>query len=167
MRPFLLALILTTTTFGCGTNKAKDPDTNTELASAKPQTAHQKADDKATEDEQARRAVESDKADAKAAEEAETAKARKVTSDQLQANFDAADRRFNELNEKAAKATGTKKKKATAAAAEVKTRETTLMASIAKLRDATGAEWDPTKKQVDSDAIALDKAIDAFATTLQ
>lgn len=164
MRPFLLALILTT--LGCS-NTAKDPEITTETVSAKPQTAHQKADDKATEDLQARQAIESDKADVKAAEEAEEAKARKATSDQLQANFDAADRRFNELEQKAAKATGTKKKKANAAIAEVKTRETAVMTSIAKLRDGTGAAWESAKQQVDADAAALDKAIDALATTLQ
>lgn len=168
MRPFLLALILTTTTFACGTSKAKDPETtNTEVASAKPQSDHAKADDKATEDLQAKNAVAADKADVKAAAKAEEEKARKTTGDQLQASFDAADRRFNELNEKIAKTTGTKKKKATAAAAEVKTRETTVMASIAKLRDLAAADWDATKKQADADVVALDKAIDALATTLQ
>ena len=165
MRTYLLALFLTTT-MGCSTDKGTD--TKTAPASAKPpMTAHEEADNKATEDEQARRAALADKADVKAADDAELAKTRKVTHDQLQARFDAADRRFNELQATAGKVTGTKKRNAAAVVGEIKTREATVMASIAKLRGATGAAWDATKQQVDIDAAALDQAIDTLATTLQ
>jgi hypothetical protein len=41
------------------------------------------------------------------------------------------------------------------------------MAGIAKLRDASLAQWDTAKAQVESDAVALGKSIDALEATLQ
>jgi hypothetical protein len=41
------------------------------------------------------------------------------------------------------------------------------MAHIAKLRDVSGAAWDATKTQVDSDLVALNQAIDSLETLLK
>ena len=106
-------------------------------------------------------------ANAKEAADSDAAKTHKIAHDKLQSAFDASDRKFNALQEDAAKATGAKKKKADAAAAEVTKREAAAMASIAKLRDATGAAWETTKTQVEADTVALDKAIVALEATLQ
>ncbi|MDQ3335688.1 MAG: hypothetical protein M4D80_11015 [Myxococcota bacterium] len=171
MRPLLLVLILSATTFGCS-KKEKESATTTEGATAKPTTGDQPktdraADDKATEDLQARRAEEAKAAEAKAAADAEAVKAHAATHEQLQANFDAANRRFNTLKEKADKLTGAKKKNADAAVAAVKTAEATMMANVAKLREASAAQWDAAKAQVEADAVALNKSIDALETAVK
>lgn len=157
MRALLLALLVTT---GC-TDK-KDA-TKSEPAPS----AQRRADDKATEDLEAHNAAKADVATAKADAAADAEKVHAETGAQLQKDFDAADRRFNELEVKAASATGAAKKRATTAIADVNAREKAAMASIAKLRDATGAGWDTTKAQVDSDMVALNQAIDALENTLK
>ncbi len=50
--------------------------------------------------------------------------------------------------------------------AEVSTREATTMASIARLRNATGAQWDAARTQVEDAQAALDSSITAFETSL-
>ena len=171
MRSLLLVLILSTTTVGCGSKNKETEAAPTERASgAEDRTtnaAHRRADDKATEDLQARRAEEAKVADAKAAADADAVKANAATHDQLQAKFDASDRRFNRLEEKVLKLSGTKRKKANAAVAVVKTHEATVMASIVKLREASLPQWDAAKAKVETDSAALDKAIDELETTLQ
>ena len=171
MRSLLLVLVLSTTV-GCGSNNKDTEATTTERAPVAEgdrttNAAHRKADDKATEDLQAQRAEEAKATEAKAAADADAVKANAVTHEQLQAKFDAADRRFNRLEEKVLKLTGTKRKKANAAVAVVKTHEATVMASIAKLREASLPQWDAAKAKVQSDSAALDKAIDELETTLQ
>ena len=171
MRSLLLVLLLSTT-IGCGSNK-KEQETTTERAStAEPadrttNAEHRRADDKATDDLQARRAEEAKATEAKAAADANAVKANAATHDRLQAKFDASDRRFNQLEERVLKLTGAKRKKANAAVAVVKTHEATVMASIAKLREASLPQWDAAKVKVESDSVALDKAIDELETTLQ
>ena len=144
MRSFLLLLILSTTTFGCDT-KSSEPSTaggtggGTESASTKPEIVeHQRADDKATEDLQARRTEEA----------------------KLQSTFEAADRRLGPLGEKAAKLTGANMHDANTAIAVVNTSKTTVIASIAKMRDATLPQLDAAKAQVVSDTDAFGKSID-------
>jgi hypothetical protein len=171
MRSLLLLLVLSTTTFGCGSNKAKDtsdhPSGGTPTASDEPSaTGDHAADDKATDDLEAKRAAEAKAVDTKAAADAETVKAHAATQTQVQASFDASDRRFNELKEKIAKLSSAKKTKAKSAAAEVKTNETTVMASIAKLRDATIPQWDGAKAKVDTDMDAFNESIDALEKTM-
>jgi hypothetical protein len=163
MRAQLLALtfaVTTMATFGCDSKKESKAD------EAAP-SASREAQDKATEAEAARGQAKTEAASAQEAADADAAKAHKVVADQLQGDFDASDRRFHALEEKAAKATGAKKKNADARSAEVTKREATAMASIAKLRDATGAGWDTMKTQVSADTAALNKAIDALEATLQ
>ncbi len=157
MRPLLLVLILSASTFGCS-KKEKESATTTEGATAKPTTGDQPktdraADDKATEDLQARRAEEAKAAEAKAAADAEAVKAHAATHEQLK--------------EKADKLTGAKKKNADAAVAAVKTAEATMMANVAKLREASAAQWDAAKAQVEADAVALNKSIDALETAVK
>ena len=152
MRQFLLLLILSTTTLGCDT-KTPEPSTagtagtggGTETASnSKPTIVeHQKVDDKATDDLQARRAEET----------------------KLQSSFDASDRRLSPLAEKAGKLTGTNKQDANAAVALANTNKATVIASIAKMRDATLTQWDAAKAQVVSDSDAFGKSIDALEKT--
>ena len=157
MRALLFALVLPI--LGCDTKPVAkgEPAPSTRVAD----------DDKATEAEQARGAAKTEAANVKEAADSDAAKAHKATHAQLQSDFDASDRKFNALREQAAKATGAKKTSADAAVAEVTTREAVAMANIAKLRDATGAQWDAMKTQVDADAVALDKAIAALASALQ
>lgn len=164
MRALLFGLILTTTTFGCTKTEstAGEAARTTEAASA-----HRAADDKATEAEQALGTAKSGAATSHEVVDADAAKARKETHDKLQQNFDASDRKFNSLTEKAADATGDKKQQADLAAADIKTREATIMAGIARLRDTTGAEWETTRAKVEADTVALNKAIDGLEATLR
>ena len=161
MRALLFALLVTT---ACSSNKKEA--TNHEPAPA-PRTAQQQADDKATEDLEARNSEKADVATAKAEADADAAKAHAVIGEQLQKDFDVADRRFNALEVKAASATGTTKKRAATAMKDIKARESSVMAGIAKLRDANGDAWDTTKAQVDSDMVALNQAIDSLEKTLK
>lgn len=163
MRSLLFILMLSTTTFGCDNKEGTKWESKPGLAS----NAHRAADDKATEDLQARRAEEAKATEAKAAADADAVAAHKVTHDQLQARFDASDRRLNAMTEEVARTTGTKKKNATAAAAAAATVRPTVMASIARLRDATLAQWDAAKAQVEADAVTFDKAIDTLEATLR
>jgi hypothetical protein len=169
MRALLLALTFTIST-GCSTKtETKVSKTATATGSGSgdgssyPGPGHE-AQNKATEVEQARALNNVKAANAEEAAADDAAKAHAITHDKLQSNFDAADRRFNELKETASKLTGSEKQNADSAAAEVTKREVTTMASIAKLREATGAQWDATKAQVDSDLAALIQAINAFQT---
>jgi hypothetical protein len=167
MRSLLLVLILSTTAFGCKKAQESEP---TEGANAKPnasESEHRAADDKATEDLQARRAEEAKTTEAKAAVDGEAIKVHAATHDQLQANFDAADRRFNRLKERAEGLTGERKKQADAAVATNNTNVATAMASIAKLRVASLAQWDPAKAQVETDTAALNKSLDTLETAVK
>jgi hypothetical protein len=129
MRTLLLALVLPL--IGCDTKPAPK---------AEPAAASREAQDKATEAEQARGEAKTEAANVKEAADSEAAKGHAIAHAKVQSDFDAADRRFNALKEQAANATGAKKQSADAAAAEVTKREAVAMASIAKLRVATGAE---------------------------
>jgi len=71
------------------------------------------------------------------------------------------------LKEKVAKATGTKRKNADAAAAEVDTRVATVKTDLANLTSAAGTAWDTTKTQVEADQAALNKATDNLETTVK
>lgn len=161
MRALLLALLFTATTAGCASKEepARQPQ--------EPATPQRQADDRATDVEQARNNAKVEAATAQTAADAKVNATRDETAARLQKEFDTADRRFNALKEQAAKATGTKKKRADAAVANVVTSEARVMAGIAKLRDTSGADWDTTKTQIDADALALDKAIQSLDTTLQ
>jgi hypothetical protein len=167
MRSLFVILTLSTITFGCGSKEGKEnsdhPSSRMAAASDRPEaTGEHAADDKATDDLQAKRAEEAKAADAKAAADAQAVKAHATTQAQLQASFDASDRRFNQLTEQIAKLSAAKKKKASAGVAEVKTNETTVMASIAALRDATLTQWDAAKAKADTDFDAFSKSIDAL-----
>jgi hypothetical protein len=164
MRTLLLALTLLVPTYGCGSKTEPKAD---QAAAGTPSPSNREADDKATEVEGARGEAKTVADNAKEAADKDAAKAHAIVHDELQARFDAADRRFNALKEKAAKATGAKKATADAQVSEVTKREATVMASIAKLRDTTGAQWDPTKTQVETDSAALDKSIDALEKSLR
>ncbi|MBA3538126.1 MAG: hypothetical protein H0T79_00720 [Deltaproteobacteria bacterium] len=173
MRALTLALLITSTTFGCSkteTTTSTEPATSgtNEPAKAKNEVTKlaREVDDKATEVVQAQGAATATANTANAAAEAVLVQAHNDQRATLQKAFDAADRRFNTLKATAATATGTKKAAADAAAADIKTREAAVMAGIAKLRDATGAQWDTIKAQVDVDAAALDKSIDGLEATL-
>jgi hypothetical protein len=172
MRALFFILLLSTTTFGCGSKKGKD--TSDHPSNEQSQTSDEQAkgggehaaDDKATDDLEAKRAEEAKTADAKAAADADATKAHAATQTQVQSRFDTSDRRFNELKEKIGKLPAAKKTKANAAAAEIKTNETTVMASIVKLRDATLPQWDAAKAKVDGDLDAFNKSIDALEKTM-
>lgn len=167
MRSILIALILSTMTFGCGSEAAKPAETAKPAAADEPTAAGgHAADDKATDDLQAHRAEQANAADRQAAADAEAVKAHAAIQQQLQARFDAADRRFNESREKVGTLKGANRKSAVAAVATVKTNEATTMASIAKLRDASLAQWDTAKARVDSDSEALDHSIDTLEQTI-
>lgn len=168
MRALLLVLLLTVST-GCGSKTEGNTERKAdEAARTTGEPAASREDqDKATEALQARGEAKVLADNAKEAADSDVAKANKLAHDRLQRDFDVSDRRFNPLKEKVAKATGAKKTTADAAAAEVTKRETTVMASIAKLREATGAEWNTTRTQVEADLAALDTAIDALETALQ
>lgn len=196
MRALLLALLLPISTIACGskaepqsTQATAKPSgetvaTNVEgtvagsaaggAAQDKPAeplpagyTGGSAAQDKATEVEQANNLAKVEAATAKEAKDSDSADANKITHAKLQTDFDASDRRFTTLKEKAATATGATKKKADAAIADIKKREATVMAGIAKLRDATVAQWKATKPQHDANTLAYNKAIDALEVTLR
>lgn len=122
--------------------------------------------DKATEVEQAKGVAVVEAATAKEATDAETAKAHQLAHDKLQSDFDASIRKFNTLKEKAAQTTGAKKQATATAEAEVTKREAATMASIARLRDATGAQWNAARTQVEDAQAALDSSITAYQTSL-
>jgi len=168
MRSLLLVLLLSTTTFGCGSKEGKETTDHPSVASSDPPlaTGPHAADDKATEDLQAKHADEAKLADAKAAADAQAVKDHADAQTQLQASFDASDRRFNDLKAKLAKMSAAKKAKATARVDDVKTNETTVMASIATLRDAKLPQWDAAKAKADSDFAAFNKSIDALEKAL-
>jgi hypothetical protein len=166
MRSLLLVLILSTTTFGCGSKEGKDTTDHPSTSDQPQATGPHAADDKATEDLQAKRADEAKVADTKAAADAQAVKDHATTQAQLQASFDASDRRFNELKEKLAKMSATKNAKANAKVADAKTNETTVMASIATLRDAPLPQWDTAKAKADTDFAAFNKSIDVLASAI-
>jgi hypothetical protein len=163
MRALLLALLFTATTSGCASTK--DTAEEAPPPSAAPTTQRQ-ADDKATDVEQAHNIAAVEAATAQTAADAKVIAVHDEAAASLQKQFDTADRRFNGLKEKAKKATGSQKDKASAAVAIATTRETSVMAGIAKLRTARGADWDTTKAQIDADALALDKALVSLESTL-
>lgn len=167
MRSLLFVLILSTTAFGCGSKEGKDTtDHPSTFEQPEGAAGPHAADDKATDDLQAKRADEAKVADAKAAADAQAVKDHATTQTQLQASFDTSDRRFNELKEKLAKMSAAKKAKANAKVDDVKTNETTVMASIATLRDAKLPQWDAAKAKADSDFAAFNKSIDVLANAL-
>ncbi|MBA2538036.1 MAG: hypothetical protein H0V17_00250 [Deltaproteobacteria bacterium] len=174
-RAALVALILTTTTFGCA-SKADQVETTPSSAGSpakgdteapRPRTENEQMQDKLTEAESARGEAKVLAQNEKEKADAELVKTHKVTQDKLQSDFDAADRRFNSLKEKAGKATGAKKQKATTAIADITKQQAAVMASIAKLRDATLPSWDAAKLEVDTNLATFDKSITALETTLQ
>lgn len=173
MRSLLLGLILSTTITGC--SKQNDASATTEVGSSAKGTSaetagsgisqadRRAADDKATEDLQAARAGEANTVAAKAATDADAVAAHEVVQDQLQVNFDAADRRLNAMKEKVTK---TPNKAATAALGVAQTHGATVMASIAKLRTANLAGWDAAKAQVDTDYAQFTKSVDALEVSM-
>lgn len=163
MRALRFTLILATLS-GCGkpadaTQGAPKPTETVPSARA--------ADDKASEVEQAKGAAKVEVANAKAAIETAAAKVHDGVHAKVQVAFDEADRKFTALKVQAGKATGAAKQAADTAAADITAREATVMASLTKLRAATGADWDAAKVQLDADTAALDKAVDAFAASLK
>jgi len=160
MRSLLLGLILSTTMVGCSSEKAKA----SEAGSAAPTAAGERhaVDDQATEALQAHRAAEATIVDAKAMAEADVVTAHKATQVQLQANFDAADRRLTALKVEGARLTGTARKSATIAIAVAQTHEASVLGSIAKLREATPAGWDAAKAQVEADSLAFTTSVAAL-----
>ncbi len=172
MRALLLALLITITT-GCSSKTEQ----STEQFTGKPSEARPSGgvgpavsvadQNKATEELQARNENKVLEANAKEAADSDAAKTHKVVNDKLQASFDVADRRFNSFKAKVVKVTEPKKASVDAAVADVTKREATVMASIAKLRDASGAAWDAAKTQVEADTVALNTAIDALETALR
>ena len=167
MRALLFALLLTVSTFACRSKAEPNADQTAKTGGDNGPAANREAQDKATEAEQARGTAKTEAASAQETADSDAARAHKTADDQLQRDFDASDRAFNALKEKAAKLTGAKKQSADADVAEITKREADVMAGIAKLRDTSGAQWDTTKAQVDADAAALTKAVDALDTTLR
>lgn len=170
MRAALLALLFTTT-FGCA-SKAEQTDkapsnASTTTTDERPRTANEQAQDKLTEAESARGEAKVIAENEKQAADAELAKTHKVTHDKLQSEFDASDRRFNALKEKAGKATGAQKQKATTTVAAIVKQEAAVMAGIAKLRDEANPNWDAAKAEVDTSMAALDKSIGELEIILQ
>ncbi len=125
------------------------------------------AQETATDVEQAKNVAKVEAATAKENADDNTLKANAVAHAKLQTDFDESDRRFTTLKEKAATATGATKKKADAAIADITKREATIMAGIAKLRNATVAQWNALKPTHDANTAAFNKAIDALEVTLR
>jgi len=111
---------------------------------------------------QARRAEDAKVAEAKATADADVVTAHKATQTQLQANFDATDRRLTALKVEGARLTGTAQKNATIAMAVAQTHEASVLASIAKLREATLTGWEAAKAQVEADSLAFSTSVDAL-----
>lgn len=169
MRAALFALIFTTTSFGCASKSERGetaPPSNAPAEGERPRTANEQMQDKLTETENARGEAKTKAQIEKEAEDLELAKNRKVVHDKVQSDFDASARRFNGLKEKAGKATAAQKQKATLAIADITKQEAAVMASIAKLRDATGPAWEGAKTEVDAAMVAYDKSIGALETGL-
>jgi hypothetical protein len=169
MRAALFALIFTTTSFGCASRSdpAEPAPASTASANAeRPRTENEQMQDKLTEAENARGEAKTKALIEKEAADLELAKTRKIIHDKVQSDFDASARRFNGLKEKSARATGAQKQKATQVIADITKQEAAVMASIAKLRDATGPEWDGVKTEVDANMVAYDKSIGVLETRL-
>jgi hypothetical protein len=184
MRSVLLALIISTTAFACTTTPsdvitatgsavgsaiAAAPTGSGEVAAKPAEEAirpNHAADDKATADLQARGEADMKATAAQEALDVEAAKVHGVATDRFQANFDASDRKFNVMKEKAKKVPAATKKTADVVIADIAAREATVMSGIKRLRSATGPAWDTAKAQVEIDSAALDKSIDAFGATL-
>lgn len=169
MRAALLALLLTTTV-GCASKGDAKPaagSSSTEPSPAtgeRPRTASEQVQDKLTEAESALGEAKTKALIKLEAAEAELAKTQKGTATELQSAFDASDRRFIALKDQVANAT---KEGVRTASAEVAKREAVVMASIAKLRDATVQTWDATKTEVEADLSALDRSIEALEASLK
>ncbi len=175
MRALLLSSLLAAASFGCGSKTEPTPAASANPPAGEPAKAggggstadHRAADDKATEVEQAKGAAQANATTAKAVLDDDATKVHKETRDRLQASFDASDRRFNALKEKAAKATGANQAGVDQAILEISAREGTVMAGIGELRDASGPTWESTRAKVDADAKALNEKIDALETSLR
>ena len=129
--------------------------------------ARKEADDRAAEAAKAAREA-SDKAVAAQKEVSDQAmKASAEARALYQKGIDDAERKLTYLKNKAAKAKGTMKKNAEAAAAEVDKRHQAAKASLAKLETATGTAWDTAKSQAETDIAALNKSVDVFEATLK
>lgn len=144
---------------GCDSKKDK---ANDEAAKAQ-----KNADDKAAEATKAQREADDKAAAAKATADNEVVKTHNDARDKLQKVYDDSDRKVAALREKVSRATGTRRKNADAAAAEVATRQATVKADLSNLTGATGTAWDTTKTQVEADQAALDKATDNLETALK
>ena len=170
MRAALVALIFTTSSFGCASTpepgEKTAPPSTASSEGERPRTANEQVQDKLTEAESARGEAKTKALIEKEAADLELAKTRKVVHDKLQSDFDASARRFNGLKEKTGRTTGAQKQKATQAIADITKQEAAVMASIAKLRDATGPEWEVAKTEVDTRMVAFDKSIGALETRL-
>ncbi len=169
MRAALFALIFTTTSFGCASRSEPGETAPPSTASAgteRPRTENEQMQDKLTEAESARGEAKTKALIEKEAADLELANTRKVIHDKVQSDFDASARRFNGLKEKAGKATAAKKQKTTQTIADIAKQEAAVMASIAKLRDATGPDWEGAKTEVDAGMVAYDKSIGALETRL-
>ncbi len=120
---------------------------------------HRAADDLATNVEVARKEAEAVKQ--KVIDDAAKLSAK------LQSGIDESERKLAALKVRAKVVTGSMKKNADAAMVEVEARRATLKADMVKLNAATGAAWDTARLQVEADATALAKAVDAFELTLK
>ncbi len=156
----VMAVLLTTA--GLGACKKGEDKAQHEADKAR-DDADQKARDaaKAAQDADAKAAAAAKETADAAAKDAADAR------DKLQKAIDASDRKASSLKEKLAKATGTVRKNADAAAAEVDKRRAAVNASLANLGSATGTAWATARTQVEADTAALDKSIDALETTLK
>ncbi|CAN5911281.1 hypothetical protein BH11MYX3_BH11MYX3_03790 [soil metagenome] len=173
MRALLLASIIAATSIGCGSKTEPAPAGSASTPTGEPATAsggataeHRAADDKATEVEQAKGLAQAEVNSAKTTVEDAAAKLQKAARDKLQQSFDASDRKLTSLKEKAAKLTGTKKREADDAIADISVHEGTVMSGIASLRDATAAAWDAAKVQAEADLNALNNKVDALESSL-
>ncbi len=160
MRGLLVGLIVGLVSItGCSNKEKKANDQAVK--------AQKQADDKQAEATKAQADADAKAAAAKATADTEMAKAHDDARDKMQKNYDASDRKLASLREKVAKATGTKRKNADAALAEVDKRAATVKTDMANLVTAAGTAWDTTKTQVEADQAALDKASDNLETTLK
>ncbi len=172
MRSLVFVLILSATTFGCSSKKEKEAaptsDHTQNGTNDEPDVpSDHAADDKATEDLQAKRAEEAKAIDVKAAADVEAVKVHAATQIQLQASFDALDRRFTALKERDSKLSAAKQQVTSPLVAEAEKAEAKMMASIATLRDATLPQWNAARAKVDTDSAAFTKSIDALETAMQ
>jgi hypothetical protein len=86
--------------------------------------------------------------------------------DKLRKDIEGTDRKIADLRRKLADAKGDVRKNAEAASNEVELRHAKIDQNLNKLRTSSGAAWDATKLELQSDVAALNQAIDNFEDTL-